>query len=51
MYVDDLSGLYELKIVKLLTKFVFTPFVSKFSNSIVATAHRLRESIKKYKKS
>lgn len=50
MYVDDLSELYGPKTVKFLTKFVFTPLIAKFSNSIVVTAHKLKESIEKYGK-
>lgn len=48
IYADDLSELYEPKLAKILTKYFFTPLVASFSNSIVATAQKLKESIEKY---
>lgn len=50
IYADDLAELYEPKIAKILTKHFFTPFVAKLSNYIIATSHKLKESIEKYNK-
>ncbi len=50
IYADDLAELYEPKLAKILTKYFFTPLVASFSNSIVATAQKLKESIEKYNK-
>lgn len=51
IYTDDLAELYEFKLAKILTKYFFTPLVAKFSNSSIATAHKLKDSLKKYNNS
>lgn len=50
MYVDDLAEWYEPKIAKIMTKYIFTPLVIKFSNLTVTTAHKLEEFAYNYNK-
>ena len=45
IYVDDLSDLFKVLLIKIFTKYLFTPLVASLSGLIIVTSYKLKKSI------